>query len=133
MREILFRGKRIDNGEWVEGWYIQTNTGEHRIANIAENGLPELYPIDYVSIGQFTGLYDKNGKRIFEGDVLRLWRGIGASGELRGEYTNPLPVKYCPLWCQFVVEDQSIKMQYGIWQQFSTYEVISTIHDEVTP
>lgn len=69
MREILFKAKRLDNGEWVCGFLVPMWGQMHIIDRDFEN---TAYPIDDPTICQYTGLTDKNGKRIWENDIVRL-------------------------------------------------------------
>lgn len=116
MREILFRGKRIDNGEWVESNGIsQPFDGVVRLNTIV--GYVDVYP---ETVGQYTGLTDKNSRKIFEGDLLR-----GRSGRV-------FSVAYNPDIAGFVTrptdgdEHSRPCMNYGTTEH---YAVIGTVYD----
>lgn len=121
MSEILFRGKRTDNGEWVEGYYVPI--GEY---HYILTGRLELVPylgfehflVNPETIGRFSGLTDRNGVKIFEGDIVHVKaRSCSFTG----------CVIYRSEEARYVCKTKS-DMRYAICNKFE-FEVVGNIYD----
>lgn len=119
MREILFRGKRIDNGEWVYGYYVYTkdSKGKHQHFIVT----PEWFIVDPETVGQYTDLTDKNGKKIFDGDIVR----------------QTIVLRYQPIGqicynaenCQWRIEYVNNIVSFSSVGSGRSYELLGNIHD----
>lgn len=97
MREILFRGKRTDNGEWVYGFPFSYQA--RLVVEGIETWDGERHMVDPSTVGQYIGVVDKNGDRIFEGDLLRL--NAGRTLEVKFDDGN------------FYMEGTALPLRYG--------------------
>ena len=134
MREILFRAKRFDNGEWVESHsFIRLQNDEYAVCFLGSGILGKVYfnedsnidafisrddcvfyQVNPETVGQFTGMLDKYGKKIFEGDIVRAMMDYGPAGMIES------------------VVDIGFKKHDGYrWNYFDldTIEIIGNIHD----
>ena len=126
-RTIKFRGKRIDNGEWVYGSLAETH-GKLFIGIPTDLDNPvymmDWHEVDSNTVGQFTGLLDKNGKEIYEGDILMLGSSDAGICEVKW---NESQLAFC---IRFYYERNLGTRPLGAWaRDGKNIAILGNIHD----
>lgn len=122
----LYRGKRIDNGEWVKGSLLLWPDGTAEICPVAEENanILDKITVDPDTVGECTGLKDKNGKLIFEGDVIKIPDDYDEFGMNAGEVYQ---VYFC---CGgFRLKPKYSEARGYLLEDDNTVEVIGNVHD----
>ena len=121
MREILFRGKTLISGRWIAGDLRQWSSGNVGICDRSTNW---TYKVDPDTVGQYTGLKDKDGKPIFEGDVLRFYSDY--TNEFMG---NPCIARYGVFNCTCCEGVYGWYFEGGDIRDHNLHAVIGNMHD----
>lgn len=148
MRQIEFRGKRLDNGEWVYGnlqvhlvdGYLDHSKKRYFIEydymdNIYGQVFRDRFEVDPSTVGQFTGLFDKNGKKIYEGDFIQSNQSKYKRFNKNGIYE----IYFNEFLCHFALVDSSVSWnnKNGAYDNYSLtgaktkdFEVIGNIFNK---
>lgn len=140
-REILFRGKRVDDGEWVYGKGLQQCKDElgNEIVAIFEDvvksekyikkeGRYTLYyvPVKAETLGQYTGLKDKDGKKIFEGDIVHL-KGDGYDGAKVGKDYYRVVTFHDGSFCLSIEDGVHYPLHTPIYEHCDSHSIVNWV------
>lgn len=156
MRDIIFKGKRKDNSEWVEGYLFDDGMVDSKRMFIGSlvitehKGLGEdvwdighaFYEVLPETVGQYTGLTDKNGKKIFEGDIVRTQPYSDRPYSKKQKFKSHIGiVRYEVRHFKNSLYEQDYEAKWNVyikdydgyfcydWSPFFKCEVIGNIHD----
>lgn len=132
-REILFRGKIQDDKKWVEGYLFKFNGADDTLILTGKLNITrmyiglEKYPVIPETIGQYTGLLDNQGNKIFEGDIIRVKDEFTDEiGIIEfGKYAFSGDYGYYVNWCKAT----DFRNELAYWVTCRGLEVIGNIHD----
>ena len=138
MRENLYRGKRVDNGEWTEGYFYKIWNKVFLLWGMTGDS-QNMKEVITETVGQYTGLTDKNGKKTFEGDICRgvyLDKRCGSNGkhyEVENALIEEVVFKKGTFCFKTTVEDIALYRPIGfdIYEKLKIkdFEVIGNIYD----
>lgn len=115
MREILFKGKREDNGEWICGMPCATEQSGIYAIQTLDGAIFDIIP---ETVGQYAGLPDINNRKIFEGDIVKSYNALGKMDGIGVVHWSDLFVSW------HIAKNQSMYSGH-----IAFYEVIGNIHD----
>lgn len=130
MRQIKFRGL-TESGQWVYGYFVQGFDFQYIMAEVSELKR-DLFKVIPSTVGQFTGLLDKNGKEIYEGDLISSTFGDGTAGKiLFGEYyeDEEYPAASAVGFYWKDIDGDEYRFGKSIDGSTDAYEIIGNIHE----